>query len=62
MFNSSPIILLQQSTFNSKHLHNPIDFNGSTHVLRYIKIIIENSTLPSRGLSDIPSILLNSLI
>lgn len=60
MLNSSPIILLQQSTFNSKRLHNPIDFNGSTHVLRYIKIMIENSTFLS--LSDIPSVLLNSLI
>lgn len=62
MFNSSPIILLQQSTFNPKRLHKPIDFNGSTHVLRYIKTVIESSTLLSQGLSDIPSILLNRLI
>lgn len=62
MFFSSPIIFLQQSTFNPECLHNPIDFNGSTHMLRYIKIIIESSTLLSQDLSGISYVLLNRFI
>lgn len=62
VFISSPIIFLQQSTFNPECLHNSIGFNGSTHMLRYIKIVIESSTLLSQDLSGISYILLNRLI
>ena len=62
MFISSPIILLQQSAFSPKGLRHHTDFNGSAHVLRCIKVIIESSTLLSQDLSDIPSIFLNRLI
>lgn len=62
LFDSDPIVLPQQSTSNSKQLLSPIEFNGTTHMLRYIKIIIESSTWLSQGLTEIPTISLTGLI
>lgn len=62
VFDSGPIIVVQQSTSNPKQLLSPIEFNGAAHMFRYIKIIIESSAWLSRGPTDVPSVLSGSLV
>lgn len=62
MFDSSPIIVVQQSTSNLKQLLSPVEFNGAAHMFRYIKIIIESRAWLSHGPTDVPSVLSDSLI